>query len=109
MKKEITLYFIKGTVPTPEQLAEGNAIGARFRNADLVEGAPEACDFVAGNIPELYQDKPLHPSLANTAPTDEQAEAEAKAKAKAKAEAEAEAEAKAKAEAEAKNDARKRK
>lgn len=49
------LYFIAGIVPTEEQMREGLAHHAQFRNAGLVEGPNlEECDFVAGQVPELY-------------------------------------------------------
>lgn len=54
------LYFISGTVPTKEQVREAQKFGPNtsFRNATLVsaEGALEAADGVAGDVPTRYAD-----------------------------------------------------
>lgn len=54
------LYFISGTVPTKEQVREAQKFGPNtsFRNATLVssEGALEAADGVAGDVPSRYSD-----------------------------------------------------
>ncbi len=52
------LFFILGALPTAEEVGEAEALGFNvvFRNALLVpaEGALEACDGVAGEVPERY-------------------------------------------------------
>ena len=54
------LYFISGTVPSSEQVREAQKFGPNtsFRNATLVssEGALEAADGVAGDVPTRYAD-----------------------------------------------------
>lgn len=54
------LYFISGTLPTKEQLREAQKFGPNtsFRNGTLVssEGALEAADGVAGDVPTRYAD-----------------------------------------------------
>jgi hypothetical protein len=59
-KKLIVLYFINGSVPSPEEQEEGDSMNARFRNAHLVEGNPEECDFVAGAVPKIYEKFPRY-------------------------------------------------
>jgi hypothetical protein len=68
LKKTVILYFINGHVPSAEQLEEGQAVGAKFRNANLVgpprfdkDGNPaleEHADYVMGDVPEAYEDVP---------------------------------------------------
>lgn len=83
-----TLYFISGVSPTPEQLAEADAIPGVvcFRNAVKFreEDALEDFDAVAGDVPEKYAqaarlkaeaagDAPLPPKANPTAPAAPQA------------------------------------
>lgn len=52
------LYFLKGSMPTAEQQIDAMRYGSGvvFRNGSCVpvEGSPEACDGVAGDVPALY-------------------------------------------------------
>lgn len=52
------LYFLKGSMPTAEQQIDAMRYGSGvvFRNGSCVpvEGSPEACDGVAGDVPTLY-------------------------------------------------------
>jgi hypothetical protein len=52
------LFFINGAVPTQEDYTAAAKLAANvsFRNANAVpsEGALEACDGVAGHVPERY-------------------------------------------------------
>lgn len=57
-KRVIVLYFLMGMVPTEEEMAEGRKLQASFRNARLVEGPVEQCDFVAGAVPDAYAHLP---------------------------------------------------
>lgn len=56
-----TLFFVRG-MPTEEQRRQAAALGAVFRNPDLVGRGGEyleSCDFVCGDIiPKQYEDKP---------------------------------------------------
>jgi hypothetical protein len=55
------LFFINGSIPSEEEVAEAESLGfnVTFRNALFVaaEGALEACDGVAGDVPERYAAK----------------------------------------------------
>lgn len=63
-KKPIILYFV-GRVPKPEQIREGKAAGAQFRNKFLVNPEnPEPCDFTMGEVPECYKDVPNYSAEA---------------------------------------------
>lgn len=69
-----TLYFTRGNVPTPEERAEADALGAVLRNAAAWhEGDPvETCDAVAGAYPPPYAARavrvPEHDAPADAAP-----------------------------------------
>lgn len=54
---KVTLFFIKGSNPTPAELAAGKSLGtSRFRNSRLaVNDTVEKCDAVAGLVPEKYK------------------------------------------------------
>lgn len=57
-KKPVILYFV-GRVPKPEQIREGKAVGAQFRNKHLVNPEnPEPCDYTLGEVPECYNEVP---------------------------------------------------
>lgn len=60
--RTLTLYFIKGAVPTAEDISESEELSGRvvFRNSSVVTESDsiEECDFVAGNVPESYSDIP---------------------------------------------------
>lgn len=53
------IYFIKGAVPSADQIEEAEAIGDNvvFRNATLIPstGALEYCFAVAGEVPARYE------------------------------------------------------
>lgn len=75
-KKTTTLYFIKGSSPTAEELADAATYGTKmFRNASQVQDTdrPEKCDFVAGAIPPAYAAIPKAEPLAPVAPAPEPA------------------------------------
>lgn len=58
--KKIILFFIICSAGTEEQINMARSIGAQIRRADLqVEGQPEKCDYVAGQIPACYKNKPI--------------------------------------------------
>ena len=59
MKPAKILYFVNGTLPTPNDFKKASEISGNvvFRNANFVpneEHALEICDGVAGNVPEIY-------------------------------------------------------
>lgn len=56
----IILFFTVGMVPTEEELEQGLAARARFRNAALDDGKLEKCDFVMGEVPAQYEDVPRY-------------------------------------------------
>lgn len=62
MKFPRILFFIEGTLPTPEQRAEIFKYGpnAAFRNARMATGdhSPEPCDGVTGEVPDAYKKMP---------------------------------------------------
>lgn len=58
IKIPTVLFFTLGMVPTEEELAQGLAARARFRNASLHQNVVEKCDFVMGAVPEQYADVP---------------------------------------------------
>ena len=84
------LYFIKGVMPSAEaqEVAEALGTNVAFRNANFVPtfGAPEKCDGVAGDVPELYK---KFPTAEEALKTFEEARKEAIEKAKAGKEARA--------------------
>jgi hypothetical protein len=69
------LYFIKGSNPTAEERAAAEALGTKmFRNASARTSFIEACDGVAGAVPEAYAkikraDKPVAAKPATPVPT----------------------------------------
>lgn len=71
----IVLFFTAGMVPTSEELEQGLAARARFRNASLDDGKVERCDFVMGAAPDQYEDVPR---LGTEAPADAAPDADAK-------------------------------
>jgi hypothetical protein len=63
-----TLYFIKGAIPTAEQLAEAEALGTRsFRNALKPSNPPRIGCKAAGAVPENYK-KAKHVTVITTQP-----------------------------------------
>lgn len=62
-----TIYFINGCLPNEKAIEFQNKFqNVVFRNSFLVKetSSIEKCDFVAGDIPEIYKKKcKLHPSL----------------------------------------------
>lgn len=105
------LYFIKGVMPSAEaqEVAEEYGPNVAFRNANFVpsSGALEACDGVAGDVPDTYKDLPTAEEALSKFEEERKAANEknakrekAKAEAKAKEQAEADAK-KAKEQAEA--------
>ena len=52
------LYFTKSFVPDAKEAAEIAALGAHARNARYATDF-EACDKVAGAVPELFAEVPL--------------------------------------------------
>lgn len=63
-KKPVILYFV-GRVPKPEQIREGKAVGAQFRNKHFVNPEnPEPCDYVMGEVPECYKEVPNYDAEA---------------------------------------------
>jgi hypothetical protein len=63
------LFFISGTAPTPEQIAEADDYGpgVAFRNALLIrpDGPIEQSDGVAGDVPDNYKEALPHVSDRN--------------------------------------------
>lgn len=63
-KKTVTLYFVNGPVPAADAFAEAEKLPGQvsFRNALFVgpEDKPEACDYVAGDVPPQYAQFPRH-------------------------------------------------
>lgn len=62
-KRPVVLYFTAGMFPTEDEINEGLAMNAKFRNSQLVTAEDrEVADFVAGNVPELehYQSIPVY-------------------------------------------------
>lgn len=60
MKRKKILFFISGPKPSPSEVKEAEALGAAFRNANLIRKTdnPEECDEVFGKkIPEPYKEK----------------------------------------------------
>lgn len=56
------LYFLSGSMATPEEQAEADLLGTKmFRNSSLVQDSdkPEECDAVAGKVPPSYSKFPL--------------------------------------------------
>ncbi len=110
------LYFIKGVMPSAEAQEVAEALGPNvaFRNANFVptSGAPEKCDGVAGDVPELYKKFPTAEEALKKFEEQRKAanEKNAKRDAERKEQAEAaKAEAAKKAEEQAKADAEKAK
>lgn len=59
MKRKI-LFFIADCVPTEaERKAASEIQGAVFRNGRIKSEFPEACDGVAGLVPDVYTDFPF--------------------------------------------------
>lgn len=54
------LFFIKDSVPTPQDSFEASQYAAQvcFRNAAYIEDASEKCDGVAGAVPDCYKGFP---------------------------------------------------
>lgn len=111
------LFFIKGVMPSIEaqEVADEYGPNVAFRNAHFVKdsGSLEACDGVAGEVPEAYKKLPsaeeacaafekARKESGEKARKNAEKRAEEKAKAEEEAKAKAEEEAKAKAEAEEK-------
>jgi len=108
------LYFIKGVLPSAEaqEIAETLGSNVAFRNANFVptSGAPERCDGVAGDVPELYNKFPSAKEALKKFEDERKASIEKAKEGKAKREeqkAQAEADAAKKAEEQAKADAAK--
>jgi hypothetical protein len=64
MKIMKTIFFINDTVPTKKELEFASKIEGKivFRNVqffphDFSEGSIEKCDYVCGNVPEIYAKK----------------------------------------------------
>jgi len=57
MTKPKILFFIKDAVPTEAERLEASEIVGNvvFRNASIKTEFPEACDGVAGAVPDLYK------------------------------------------------------
>lgn len=57
--KARVLYFVRGSVPSAEQLAEAEKLGpgVAFRNATMVRDTDplEHADIVAGDVPDVYR------------------------------------------------------
>lgn len=59
-----TIFFIKSTVPTKEELSFADSIKGKvvFRNVnflphDISEGSIERCDAICGQVPKVYSDR----------------------------------------------------
>tara|TARA_R100000152_G_C6782307_1_gene219767 strand:- start:11087 stop:11566 length:480 start_codon:yes stop_codon:yes gene_type:complete len=62
--KKKVIYFT-GRKTTQEELEFGKAIGAQFRASHIAaQSEPEQADYVAGLIPENYEDYPVYPEEA---------------------------------------------
>lgn len=99
------LYFIKGVMPSAEaqEVAEEFGPNVAFRNANFVpsSGALEACDGVAGDVPETYKNLPTAEEAIEKFEAERKAANEKNAKRDAERKKQAEAEKKAKEQAEA--------
>lgn len=60
IKIPVVLFFTVTMLPTEEELEQGLAARARFRNSALHDGKVEECDFVMGNVPEDYAHIPRY-------------------------------------------------
>lgn len=102
------LYFIKGVMPSAEaqEVAEEYGPNVAFRNANFVpsSGALEACDGVAGDVPETYKNLPTAEEAIEKFEAERKAANEKNAKRDAERKEQAEA-AKAEAEKKAKEQA----
>jgi hypothetical protein len=56
---KIVLYFTSGVVPTEQETAEAQSLGAMLRNGSAVgdNDYVEKCDAVAGDVPEAYRQR----------------------------------------------------
>ena len=86
------LFFIKGVMPSVEaqEIAEQYGPNVAFRNAHFVSDteAPEACDGVAGDVPERYKKLPTAEEALKKFEEARKVAAETAKKNKAKREAE---------------------
>jgi hypothetical protein len=70
MARQTVLYFTEGRVPTKQELAEGVAMNAKFRNGSIAVGTSlEKADFVAGKVPAEYADFKVYKKKSAPAPT----------------------------------------
>lgn len=58
MEDKVILYFIDGPNASDEDVKAARALGAKLRNAQLVDRLDEKADAVAGAVPEAYKDVP---------------------------------------------------